>query len=102
MRGAYEEIVMHRYLYTCEICGKTAVMTAEEAYREGWDYPPYIGDYGVVGPRTCPDCPMMETAWAALTLENKEFTELSDKQKETIRRIQGEPDNMIYREGSRT
>ncbi|MBQ9606959.1 MAG: hypothetical protein IJV16_07270 [Lachnospiraceae bacterium] len=87
-----------KYKYTCEICGKTAVMTPEEAHKTGWDYPPYIGDYGVVGSRTCPDCPMMKTAWAALTMENKSLSELTDKQKETVKRIQGEPENMILKE----
>ena len=85
---------MSKYIYTCEVCGKTTVMTPEEAYREGWDYPPFIGQYGVVSPRTCPDCPMQKTAWAALELDKKSYGELTDKQKETIKRIQGEPWNM--------
>ena len=78
---------MSKYIYTCEVCGKAAVMTPEEAYREGWDYPPFIGQYGVVSPRTCSECPMQKTAWAALKLDKKPYFEFTDKQKETIKRI---------------
>ena len=39
---------MEKYLYTCEVCGKTAVLTPEEAYQSGWDYPPFMGSYGEI------------------------------------------------------
>ncbi len=29
-----------KLLYVCESCGKTEVMTPEEAFEAGWDYPP--------------------------------------------------------------
>ena len=54
-----------------------------------------MGAYGVVSPRTCPDCPMMETAWAALMMKNIPFEELTERQKEAVLRIKGEPGNMI-------
>jgi len=38
--------------YVCEICGRTEIKTPEEAYQEGWDYPPFMGSYGVVSART--------------------------------------------------
>ena len=85
---------MGKYIYTCEVCGKTAVLTQEEAYQFGWDYPPFMGAYGVVSPRTCPDCLMMETAWAALMLREIPYEELTDRQKEAIQRINREPENM--------
>ena len=62
---------MEKIKYVCEVCGKTEIMTPEEAYQEGWDYPPFMGSYGVISARTCPHCPMMKTAWAALVLEKK-------------------------------
>ena len=89
---------MQKMKYICEICGKTDIMTPEEAYQEGWDYPPYMGSYGIVSARTCPLCPMMETVWAALVLEKKSYAELTDQQKNTIKRIQGEPGHMIVEE----
>ncbi len=81
--------------YICEVCERIEVMTPEDAYREGWDYPPYMGDYGVVSPRLCPGCTIMKTAWAAIMFEKKGFTDLTEKQKMTIFRIKGEPQNMI-------
>ncbi len=29
-----------KLLYVCESCGKTEIMTPEEAFEAGWDYPP--------------------------------------------------------------
>ncbi len=29
-----------KLLHVCESCGKTEVMTPEEAFEAGWDYPP--------------------------------------------------------------
>lgn len=84
-----------KYRYVCEVCGRTEILTPEEAYMTGWDYPPFMGTYGVVSARTCPDCPIIYTAWAALMMEHKPYMELSDKQKETIKRIRGEPETMM-------
>lgn len=70
-------------------------MTPEEAYESGWDYPPFMGAYGVVSPRTCPDCPMLDTAWAALVLKKIPYENLTEKQKEAMQRIKGELGNMI-------
>ena len=38
-------------------------MTAEAAYIKGWDYPPKLGKFGIVGPRTCGDCGIEQTVW---------------------------------------
>lgn len=40
----------------------------------------FMGTYGVVSP--CPDCPMMDTAWAALMLKNIPYEEVTERQKE--------------------
>ena len=50
-------------LHICEVCGRTEVLTPQEAFDEGWDYPPMMGSFGVVSPRTCPNCLMVDTAW---------------------------------------
>ena len=84
-----------KYRYICEVCGKTEILTPEEAYLAGWDYPPFMGTYGVVSARTCPDCPIIHTAWAALMMKHKTYMELTENQKETIRRIRGEPGSMM-------
>ena len=63
-----------RLRHICEVCGRTENLTPQEAFDEGWDYPPRMGSFGIVSPRTCPDCSMMDTAWAALTLEARPQT----------------------------
>jgi len=81
---------MDKQRYICEVCGKEEMLTPDEAFNEGWDYPPFIGEFGVVSPRTCPDCPMEKTAWAALVLEKKTYLELTDRQKAAVQRIMKE------------
>ena len=34
--------------YICEVCDRTEILTEEDAYRNGLDYPPFMGTYGVV------------------------------------------------------
>lgn len=29
--------------HICEVCGREEILTPEEAYRAGWDYPPKMG-----------------------------------------------------------
>ena len=83
--------------HICEVCGKTKIMTPEEAFEDGWDYPPKMGAFGVISPRTCGDCLAKDTAWWALVCDKKGITELSQKQRETIKRIQGEPESIMPR-----
>ena len=87
-----------KLIHICEVCGKTEILTPEEAFNEGWDYPPRMGGFGIVGPRTCGDCPINLTVWWALVSEKKSVSELSQQQKETIKRIQGEPASIIPKE----
>ena len=96
LRG--ENIMEKKLIHICEVCGKTEIMTSEEAFNEGWDYPPRMGGFGIVGPRTCGDCPINLTVWWALVSEKKSVSELSQQQKETIKRIQGEPASIIPKE----
>ena len=84
-----------KLIHICEVCGKTELLTPEEAFNEGWDYPPRMGGFGIVGPRTCGNCPINLTGWWALV------SELSQQQKETIKRIQGEPASIMPKEGNR-
>ncbi|SHP29322.1 Uncharacterised protein [Mycobacteroides abscessus subsp. abscessus] len=77
--------------HACEVCGKTEILTPTEAHRAGWDYPPKMGRFGVISPRTCPDCPMSETVWAALTLNGRSQEELTEAQLDVVARILAEP-----------
>ena len=89
-----------KLIHICEICGKTEILTPEEAFNDGWDYPPRMGGFGIVGLRICGDCPINFTVWWALVPEKKSASELSQKQKETIKRIQGEPKSIMPKEDS--
>ena len=80
--------------HICEVCGRTEILTPREAYDAGWDYPPVMGFYGIVTPRTCPNCRMVDTVWAELVLNKKSVEDLSDSQKEVLVRILTEPDSI--------
>ena len=87
-----------KLIHICEVCGKTEIMTPDEAFENGWDYPPRMGAFGVVSPRTCGDCAINLTAWWSLACEKKSINELSEMQKETIKRIQQEPGSIISKD----
>lgn len=88
------------FLHICECCGKRAVLTAKEAFDQGWDYPGEGGlfpeaAFGIVGPRTCGECPITETLWFSLVTKKSKVDELSNRHKETLYRIFQEPDIYI-------
>lgn len=87
-----------KLIHICEVCGKTEIVTLEEAFNNGWDYPPRMGSFGILSPWTCGNCPINLTTWWALVSEKKTVQELSQKQRETIKRIQGEPERIIPEE----
>lgn len=74
----------------CEVCGKTEVVTSEEAYRTGWDFPPRMGQWGVISPRTCGTCPMNRTVWWALAMDGYDVNQLSLEQRKVAARIVAE------------
>lgn len=93
-----EVVAPTRLRHICEVCGKDEILTPAAAYEAGWDYPPRMGQFGIISPRTCPSCPMFGTVWAALACDN--FTEdmLTDTQREVVARIQGEPRSIMVTE----
>jgi hypothetical protein len=82
-------------IHICEVCDRTETMTPSEAFDEGWDYPPRMGVFGTVSPRTCGDCPITGTVWAAPMLVGKEQGDLTDKQKTVLSRILGETETIL-------
>ncbi|MCR4708201.1 MAG: hypothetical protein K5746_09695 [Clostridiales bacterium] len=84
-----------KYRHICEVCGRTEVLTPEEAFEAGWDYPPRMGAFGILSPRTCPHCSMMDTVWAALVLRQEDPDALTDDQKMTLLRIVNEPGSIM-------
>lgn len=87
-----------KLLHVCEVCGKEEILTPEEAFEQGWDYPPKMGSFGILSPRTCGDCLMIDTLWFRLLYRNLDINNLSEKDKETLTRILNEPESILVKE----
>lgn len=81
---------MTAFEHICEVCDKHETLTPDEAFNQGWDYPPKMGAWGILSPRTCGDCDMTGTAWSALMMEGKSFADLTDRQKAMVERVRQE------------
>lgn len=81
--------------HVCEVCGKEEILTPEEAFEKGWDYPPKMGMFGVLSPRTCGDCAMVDTIWWKLMYQNVNPDDLSEKDKLSLVRILSEPASIL-------
>lgn len=92
-----------KFWHYCEVCGKKEFLTAQEAFDSGWDYPPQIGHFGLLGPRTCGNCQMKDTLFWKIH-QNRKIPivcegELSPEELVTWRRIKGEPESLLQDEG---
>lgn len=67
------------FWHICEACGKKEFMTAEAAFIKGWDYPPKMGKFGVIGPRTCGDCGIEQTVWWNIVKSGEDMKPAEDK-----------------------
>lgn len=89
------DAAMQRFHHICEVCSRDEILTPDEAYDAGWDYPPRMGGgFGVVSPRVCPQCPMLKTAWFAMAMRCHALEDLTARQREAIERILGEPESL--------
>lgn len=79
--------------YLCETCGREDELTEAEAYRIGWDYPPFIGVWGIVSPRTCPNCLIDTTAyWFLMNRKAEDPEPIPERHMNTLKRIMAEPE----------
>lgn len=88
-------ILQHSFWHICEICGKRELLTPEEAFEQGWDYPPRMGTFGVLSPRTCGSCAMVDTLYWKIITGELSSQDLDERQTETFLRIQGEPESLF-------
>jgi hypothetical protein len=51
------------FMHWCESCGREGLLNSHAAYEAGWDFPPNMGAWGVISPRTCPNYSIKKTAW---------------------------------------
>ena len=91
MISVMKDIETVRFEHVCEACGKRDILLPGEAFDVGWDYPPRMGAWGIVSPRTCGDCAIDKTLWWALTVERKGMDEVSTVQRGVLDRIIAEP-----------
>ena len=77
--------------HICEVCGIEEILDSEDAYQQGWDYPPKMGVFGIISPRTCPKCPTQETVWWALAMQHEAPDQLTDQQRAAAERMAAEP-----------
>lgn len=56
--------------HICEICCEDEVLKPEQAHNQGWEYPPKMGQFKVVSPRTCGSCGINGTIWWAVGMES--------------------------------
>ena len=75
------------FLHWCESCGHEEPLSAQDAFDAGWDFPPKMGAWGVVSPRTCPHCTIEKTAWWAITMDKHGMDDLTPHHLKTIGRI---------------
>ena len=78
------------FLHWCELCAREELLSTQDAFDAGWDFPPRMGTWGVISPRTCPKCPMASTVWWAVAMENRSMDELTPGQLKTVGRIRDE------------
>lgn len=87
-------------VHICEVCGLEKIMTPEESYNEGWDYPPLMGAFGIISPRTCGVCGIDKTLWWRVTTTRDDPDnqyQLTQGDMALIERIQGEPESILAR-----
>lgn len=98
----FESMNTRPFWHYCEVCGKKEYITAEQAYMSGWDYPPHIGMFGILSPRTCGNCSDMDTLWARIVAKGQSYiiseTDLNDSELKTLRRIKNEPESLLVEE----
>ena len=82
-------------IHICEVCGVFELLDCEKAHEIGWDYPPKMGVFGVISPRTCPNCPINKTLWWRISVEGLAPGDFTAKDREIFERIAEEPESIL-------
>ena len=97
-----ESMETRKFWHYCEGCGKKEFLTADEAHEAGWDYPPRMGHFGLLSPRTCGNCVITSTLyWKVATGGGLPIVfeeELTPEEKVTWNRIKNEPESLLEEE----
>lgn len=87
-------------VHICEVCGTEKVMTSDEAFDEGWDYPPRMGTFAVLSARTCGNCPINRTLWWRLAVDKVDPSTLTTADLALVERVQNEPQSLVPTNGT--
>ncbi len=95
-----KELEFKPFWHICEACGKKEFITAEAAHIKGWDYPPRMGKFGIVSPRTCGECGIEKTVWWNMMKSGKDQntdkdTMSEEHKRKVIMRIAKEPYSLL-------
>lgn len=82
-----DDLPTREFVHWCESCGREELLNSDDAYSAGWDFPPKMGAWGAISPRTCPRCAMKTTVWWTLAIEKRTINELTPQQLKVIGRI---------------
>ncbi len=99
-----ESMKTRPFWHYCEVCGKKEFITAQEAFDTGWNYPPHMGHFGLLGARTCKDCLLKDTLHWRVNSEKKVPIPvvvdgmLTPAERITWRRIKSEPESLLEEE----
>ena len=99
-----ESMKTRPFWHYCEVCGKKEYITAQDAFDTGWDYPPQMGHFGLLGPRTCGKCLLKDTLYWRVNTEKKVPIPvvvdgmLTTEERITWRRIKAEPESLLEEE----
>lgn len=83
------------YNHICESCGLEENLTSDAGFDAGWDYPPRMGVFGIISPRTCPNCVITKTLWWRLQSAEVDAETITDEDRILIERITTEPESIL-------
>ena len=90
------------FWHYCEVCGKKEFITAQDAFDSGWDYPPKMGVFRLLSPRTCGECGIQDTLfWKISRSQGLPIVieeNLTPEELITWKRIKGEPESLLDEE----
>lgn len=86
------------FWHYCEVCGKKEFITAQQAFVDGWDYPPTFGPFRMLFQRTCRNCTMENTLYMKVMKQKIPIVmedTLTPEELRTWRRIKAEPESLL-------
>ena len=91
------------FWHYCECCGAKVYCAAQEAFDAGWNYPPKMGFFGLLSPRTCGKCNITDTLFWKVQQQSLPLViekNLTEKELKTWRRIKKEPESLLTDENN--